>query len=174
MKNFVRENDLDEAWVYGLVRQESRFISHARSSVGAAGLMQVMPNTASWIAKRTGFGEFQTNMIHQLETNIQFGTWYLKHVLDKMNGQPVMATAAYNAGPGRAKRWADNNTLEGAVYTETIPFNETRDYVQKVMGNAQYYARQLGTQQKPLSQRLGAIPGKESEENIEQSVQGEP
>lgn len=174
MKNFARENDLDEAWVYGLVRQESRFISHARSSVGAAGLMQVMPATASWIAKRIGFGEYQTNMIHQLSTNIQFGTWYLKHVLEKMNGQPVMATAAYNAGPGRAKRWADNNPLEGAIYTETIPFNETRDYVQKVMGNAQYYARQLGTQQKPLSQRLGAIPSKESEQNIEQSVQGEP
>lgn len=174
LKNFARENDLDEAWVYGLIRQESRFISHARSSVGAAGLMQVMPATASWIAKQTGFTGYQTNMIHQLETNIRFGSWYLKHVLDKMRGQPVMATAAYNAGPGRAKRWADQTPLEGAIYTETIPFNETRDYVQKVMGNAQYYARQLGTQQKPLSQRLGAIPGKESEENIEQSVQGEP
>ncbi len=174
MKNFARENDLDEAWVYGLVRQESRFVSYARSSVGAAGLMQVMPNTAKWIAKRIGFGDYQTNMIHQLSTNIQFGTWYLKHVLEKMGGQPVMATAAYNAGPGRAKRWADKAPLEGAVYTETIPFNETRDYVQKVMGNAQYYARQLGTPSKPLSQRLGTISSKDSEENIDQSVEGEP
>lgn len=162
MQSYVRENQLDEAWVYGLIRQESRFIAQASSGVGAAGLMQVMPATARWIAKRIGFGQYHDNMIHQLATNIQFGTYYLRHVLESMNGQSVMATAAYNAGPGRAKRWADKTPLEGAVYTETIPFNETRDYVKKVMGNAQYYARRLGMQTQPISQRLGTIAGSEA------------
>lgn len=162
MQSYARENQLDEAWVYGLIRQESRFIAQARSGVGAAGLMQVMPATARWIAKRIGFGQYHDNMIHQLATNIQFGTYYLRHVLESMNGQSVMATAAYNAGPGRAKRWADKTPLEGAVYTETIPFNETRDYVKKVMGNAQYYTRRLGLQAQPLSQRLGTIAGSDA------------
>ncbi len=162
MQAYSKENQLDEAWVYGLIRQESRFIARARSGVGAAGLMQVMPATARWIAKRIGFGQYHDNMIHQLTTNIQFGTYYLRHVLESMNGQPVMATAAYNAGPGRAKRWADKAPLEGAVYTETIPFNETRDYVKKVMGNAQYYARRLGTQAQTLTQRLGTVGGADS------------
>jgi soluble lytic murein transglycosylase len=162
MQSYAKENQLDEAWVYGLIRQESRFITQARSGVGAAGLMQVMPATARWIAKRIGFGQYHDNMIHQLNTNIQFGTYYLRHVLESMNGQPVMATAAYNAGPGRAKRWADNQPMEGAIYTETIPFNETRDYVKKVMGNAQYYARRLGTKIQTLTQRLGTIAGADS------------
>lgn len=162
MQSYAKENQLDEAWVYGLIRQESRFITQARSGVGAAGLMQVMPATARWIAKRIGFGQYQDNMIHQLNTNIQFGTYYLRHVLESMNGQSVMATAAYNAGPGRAKRWADSQPMEGAIYTETIPFNETRDYVKKVMGNAQYYARRLGTKIQTLSQRLGTIAGADS------------
>lgn len=157
MQNYVRENQLDEAWVYGLIRQESRFVSEAHSGMGASGLMQVMPATAKWIAKKIGFGRFQTNMIHQLETNIQFGTYYLRHILDVMNGQSVMATAAYNAGPGRAKRWVDDTPLEGAIYIETIPFLETRDYVKKVMSNAQYYAQRLGTQVQPIKQRLGTV-----------------
>ncbi len=144
MKNYARENQLDEAWVYGLVRQESRFISESRSGVGAAGLMQLMPATARWIAKKIGFGQYQGNMIHELDTNIQFGTYYLRHILEVTNGQSVMATAAYNAGPGRAKRWVDDKPLEGAIYIETIPFLETRDYVKKVMSNAQYYAQRLG------------------------------
>jgi soluble lytic murein transglycosylase len=157
VQNYARENQLDEAWVYGLVRQESRFVSEAHSGMGATGLMQLMPATAKWIAKKIGFGQFQTNMIHQLETNIQFGTYYLRHILDVMNGQSVMATAAYNAGPGRAKRWVDDTPLEGAIYIETIPFFETRDYVKKVMSNAQYYAQRLGTQVQSIKQRLGTV-----------------
>jgi len=157
MKNYARENQLDEAWVYGLVRQESRFISESRSGVGAAGLMQLMPATAKWIAKKIGFGQYQTNMIHELNTNIQFGTYYLRHILEVTNGQSVMATAAYNAGPGRAKRWVDDKPLEGAIYIETIPFLETRDYVKKVMSNAQYYAQRLGMQMQTITQRLGTV-----------------
>ncbi len=159
MQNYARENGLDEAWVYGLIRQESRFISHAKSGVGAAGLMQVMPATAKWIAKRIGVNSFSHNMINELDTNIQFGTHYLRYTLDKMGGQPVMATAAYNAGPSRAKRWRDVQPMEGAIYAETIPFNETRNYVEKVMSNAHYYSHQVGIKIQTLKQRLGQIAG---------------
>lgn len=157
MQNYVRENGLDEAWVYGLIRQESRFISYARSGVGARGLMQVMPTTAKWIANRLGIKGYNHGMINQLETNIQFGTHYLRYVLDRMGGQSLMATAAYNAGPGRALRWADEKPMEGAIYAETIPFSETRNYVQKVMSNAYFYAHQLGTRIDTIKGRLGTV-----------------
>jgi soluble lytic murein transglycosylase len=143
--------------VYGLIRQESRFISYARSGVGASGLMQIMPTTAKWIARRIGVNDYHHGMMDQIETNIQFGTYYLRHVLDVSSSQAVMATAAYNAGPGRAKRWAGSTVLEGAVYIETIPFGETRDYVKKVMSNAQFYAQRLGLAKQALKTRLGNV-----------------
>lgn len=161
MDSFVRDNQLDEAWVYGLIRQESRFVSIARSGVGASGLMQVMPATAKWIAKRMGMSDYHPGLIHRAETNIQLGTYYLRHVLDEMNGQSVMATAAYNAGPSRPKRWADDKPMEGAIYAETIPFTETRDYVQKVMANAYFYAHRLGQKLQTLKQRIGVVVGRQ-------------
>lgn len=158
MLGHVRDNSLDEAWVYGLIRQESRFVSNAKSRVGASGLMQVMPATAKWIAKRLGLsGSYRPHMITQLDTNLQFGTHYLRYTLDRMGGQELMATAAYNAGPGRPKRWAASRPLEGAIYAEGIPFTETRDYVKKVMSNAYFYAQQLGTRNITLKQRLGIV-----------------
>lgn len=160
MRTYARERDLDEAWVYGLIRQESRFIQMAHSSVGASGLMQLMPGTAQWVAKRLGLKKFRRNLVNQVDTNIALGTYYLKYVLDVNDGQPVLATAAYNAGPVRAKRWKDDKALEGAVYAESIPFTETRDYVQKVMSNATYYANRFGQQLLALKQRLGVIAGK--------------
>ena len=163
MKAYARENDLDEAWVYGLIRQESRFITYAKSGVGASGLMQVMPATAKWIAKRLGIKRFKPSTINQLETNIRFGTHYLRYSLDRMDGQSLMATAGYNAGPSRPKRWAAAQPLEGAIYAETIPFSETRDYVKKVMSNAYYYAQRLGSKAQTLKQRLGVVPGSGSE-----------
>lgn len=155
MQRYARSNGLDEAWVYGLIRQESRFVGYARSSAGASGMMQIMPATAKWIAKRIGMSDYHPGMINRLDTNLQFGTYYLRYVLDQMGGQPLMATAAYNAGPGRAKRWNDGQTQEGAIYVETIPFSETRGYVQKVMSNAYFYAHQLGVKLQSLKQRLG-------------------
>jgi len=159
MQSFAREQGLDEAWVYGITRQESRFMHYAKSGVGASGLMQVMPATATWIAKRMGLDGYRNDMIHQLDTNIQLGTYYLRYTLDLMAGQTLMATAAYNAGPGRARRWAAPQTLEGAIYAETIPFSETRGYVQKVMANAYFYAHRLGTKVQTLKQRLSVVNG---------------
>ena len=159
IKPAAKDQSIDEAWVYGITRQESRFIYSARSSVGASGLMQLMPATAKWAAKRVGMDNYNNSMIHELDTNIALGTYYLRYTLDLFNGQEVMATAAYNAGPNRAKKWAAVTPLEGAIYAETIPFSETRSYVQKVMANAHLYAYQLGLKSISLKQRLGVIPG---------------
>ncbi len=158
MKPAANEQAIDEAWVYGITRQESRFMVSAKSGVGAAGLMQLMPATAKWIASKAGVENFHQGMIHEMDTNIALGTYYLRYTLDLMNGQPVMATAAYNAGPSRAKRWKADVPLEGAIYAETIPFTETRTYVQRVMANAHLYAHQLGLKPMTLKQRLGIIP----------------
>jgi soluble lytic murein transglycosylase len=158
VKEQARDQAIDEAWVYGLTRQESRFVSNAKSGVGAAGLMQLMPATASWVAKRMGIG-YSGGMIHQQDTNIKLGTYYLRYTLDLMGGQALMATAAYNAGPGRAKRWGAGDMVEGAIYAETIPIYETRLYVQKVMANAYFYAHRLGTKVMSLKQRLGVVGG---------------
>ncbi len=152
------ENQLDEAWIFGLMRQESRFINVARSNVGAAGLMQIMPSTAHWIAKRLGIKHFNTREMQDPARNIQFGAYYLKHVQDSLDGSPVLATAAYNAGPSRAQRWRTSEPMEAAVYIESIPFDETRDYVKKVMSNAMYYAARFDQPSVLLKDRLGEIP----------------
>ena len=155
---------LDEAWVYGITRQESHFMHFAKSGVGAAGLMQLMPATAKWVAKRMGLSGYNNSMIRNLNTNIEFGTYYMRYTLDLMGGQTVMATAGYNAGPSRAKQWMATAPLEAAIYIETIPFAETRNYVQKVMANAQIYAPRLVAENnsikiQTLKSRLGIIPG---------------
>ncbi|HCA27941.1 MAG TPA: hypothetical protein DEP05_09970 [Betaproteobacteria bacterium] len=163
MTAYTRKLGLDEAWVYGLIRQESRFAAGVRSSAGAYGMMQVMPATGRWIAKRLGIRHFHQRSLIDLDTNIAFGTYYLKHVLDLMDDQTVLATAAYNAGPLRAARWRAARPMAGAVYVETIPFTETRHYVQKVMSNAVYYASSFGRRLVSLKQRLGTILGASTE-----------
>lgn len=156
----ARENEIDEAWVFGLMRQESRFINFARSGVGASGLMQVMPATARWIAKRLGIRRFDPGEMQEPAKNIQFGAYYLKYVQTSLDGSPVLATAAYNAGPSRAQRWRDTQPMEAAIYIESIPFAETRDYVKKVMSNAMYYAMRFGQPSVLLKDRLGSIPAR--------------
>jgi soluble lytic murein transglycosylase len=160
---------VDEAWVYGLIRQESRFMTEAKSRVGAAGLMQLMPATARWAATRVGLKPHETKNLTDVPVNLALGTFYLKHVLDDL-GHPVLATAAYNAGPGRARRWRADAALEGAIYAETIPFNETRDYVKNVMANTWYYARQSGNAKIRLTDMLGRVPGKQGREGSASSL----
>jgi len=155
-----RQVQLDEAWVYGLMRQESRFQSEVRSSAGAMGLMQLMPATAKWVAQRIGMANFQQSMVTDIETNIRLGTYYLRYVYDLLDSSPVLASAAYNAGPGRARQWRAATPMEGAIYAESIPLNETRDYVKKVLANAAYYAIQLKSQSHSLKERLGIIPAR--------------
>ena len=153
----ARDQALDEAWVYGLMRQESRFITSAKSTVGAAGLMQLMPATAKWVARKIGLKDFHHGQVHDTETNLLLGTSYMRIVMESLDNHPVLASAAYNAGPGRARRWRGDRTLEGAIYAESIPFNETRDYVKKVMSNAVYYAALFDGKPQSLKQRLGVV-----------------
>jgi soluble lytic murein transglycosylase len=131
----ARTRELEEPWVLGVIRQESRFITGARSSTGATGLMQVMRNTARWVVQRTHMKGFSWTRLSDPSVNAALGTYYLRHVLDQFDGNPVVAAAAYNAGPSRARQWRGTEPIEGAIFAETIPFGETRDYVKKVMAN---------------------------------------
>jgi soluble lytic murein transglycosylase len=149
--------DLDPAYVYGLIRQESRFVTDARSGVGAAGLMQVMPNTARWTAKKIGLSGFTVEQLNDHEVNIAIGSGYLKLILDDFGGSLPMAAAAYNAGPGRPRNWRNGPVLEGAIWAENIPFLETRDYVKKVLSNTTNYAALLTGQAQSLKARLGSV-----------------
>ena len=148
---------LDPAYVYGLIRQESRFITDARSHVGASGLMQVMPATAKWTAKKIGLVNFTPAQINDRDTNIAIGTGYLKLVLDDFAGSMPLAAAAYNAGPGRPRNWRNGPILEAAIWAENVPFAETRDYVKKVLSNTTNYAAILTGQPQSLKARLGSI-----------------
>ena len=148
---------LDPAYVYGLIRQESRFIMDARSHVGASGLMQVMPATAKWTAKKMGMTSFTPEQISDKEVNVAIGTGYLKLVLDDFGGSMPMAAAAYNAGPGRPRKWREGPVLEGAIWAENVPFQETRDYVKKVLSNTTNYAALITGQPQSLKARLGSV-----------------
>ena len=158
-RSYAQDLGLDEAWIYGLMRQESRFASAAKSGVGAHGLMQLMPDTARWVARKLHL-HYHPTMTDQIGGNVQLGTFYLKHVLDSLDDNEVLATAAYNAGPGRARQWQAATPLEAAIYVEGIPFFETRDYVRKVMTNAVYYSRNFGKSRQTLTQRMGVIPAR--------------
>ena len=166
---------LDPAYVYGLIRQESRFVTDARSGVGASGLMQVMPATAKWTARKIGLTGFTPNQITDRDTNIAIGTGYLKLVLDSFEGSMPLAAAAYNAGPSRSRRWRAPNdgsgpVLEGAIWAENVPFNETRDYVKKVLSNTTNYAALITGQPQSLKARLGTVGPRSAnapEENLE-------
>ncbi len=142
----ARDSGVDAAVLYGLIRQESRFIMDARSSVGASGLMQLMPATAKWTAKKVGL-DYRPDMITDPGVNLHLGAAYLKRVLDEFGGSLAMAAAAYNAGPGRPRKWREGVApMEPAAWAETIPFNETRDYVKKVLANSVVYAALLAPQ----------------------------
>lgn len=153
----ARTRELEEPWVLGLIRQESRFITRARSSAGATGLMQVMRDTARWVVRRTRMKGFSWARLSEPNVNAALGTYYLRHVLDQFDGNPVLAAAAYNAGPTRARQWRGSEPIEGAIFAETIPFGETRDYVKNVMANTFYYAAVLGAEATPLKTRLGVV-----------------
>jgi soluble lytic murein transglycosylase len=153
----ARDINLDPAYVYGLIRQESRFVMDARSSVGASGLMQVMPATARWTARKMGMAAFSVDQLNERETNIAIGTGYLKLVLDDFDGSMPLAAAAYNAGPRRPRAWRNGPVIEAAAWTENVPFGETRDYVKKVLANTTTYAAILTGQPQSLKARLGMV-----------------
>jgi soluble lytic murein transglycosylase len=156
---------LDPAVVFGIVRQESRFVMEARSGVGASGLMQIMPATATWTAKKIGLSGFSLGQLNEQDTNLTLGTSYLKLLLDDFQASLPMAAAAYNAGPSRSRRWrgtdADSPTLEAAIWMENIPFNETRGYVQHVVANTVNYAARITNKPQTVAKHLLPIGPKD-------------
>lgn len=155
----AQERGLDPALVFGLIRQETRFMPLLRSSAGATGLMQLMPATARWTARKIGL-DLRSDQVTDIDTNLRLGTTYLKLVLDDFAGSQPMAAAAYNAGPGRPRRWREGPAVEPAAWAENIPFNETRDYVKKVLGNAVVYSHLMEQPSPPpLRARLGLSIG---------------
>ena len=152
------EVGLDAAYMYGLIRQESRFIVAARSHVGASGLMQVMPATAAWTARKLKIA-YTPDLITDRDTNLRLGAGYLKLVLDDFQGAQAMAAAAYNAGPGRPRRWREGARVDAAAWVENVPFTETRDYVKKVLSNAVVYGHLLHGKPLSIKNRLGSTIG---------------
>src|SRR5213594_3520125 len=156
-QEYAKTHGVDPALVLGLVRQESRFLQESRSSAGATGLMQLMPRTARYVAAKLGLRNYRPHHVGEVQTNVGLGTGYLKLVLNQV-GHPILASTAYNAGPARARRWRDSRPLEGAIYVETIPISETRDYVKNVMANSVFYAAVLENKLTPIKARLGTVP----------------
>jgi soluble lytic murein transglycosylase len=124
--------------------------------------MQVMPETAKYVARKIGLVSFNPREVNDIGTNIQLGTNYLNMVLKDLDGSQALATAAYNAGPGRPRAWRSTLTrpVEGAIFAETIPFTETRGYVKNVLSNATYYAALFEGKPQSLKARLGVIAPK--------------
>jgi soluble lytic murein transglycosylase len=148
---------VDEALVYSVMRQESRFSPSVASGVGARGLMQVMPSTGSWLAGQLGWSNFSADWLDEPQRNVTLGARYLKQLKADLVGSTVQAVAAYNAGPGRAVSWRGTQPMEGAIYAESIPIDETRDYVKRVMTASLHYDNLLGHAPQRLAARLGVV-----------------
>lgn len=154
----AEKRQLDPAWVYALVRSESAFIEDVKSPAGAIGLMQVMPQTGREVARNIGIKNFRTVHLEQAEKNVPIGSTYLKQMLDRFMGNMILATAAYNAGPGRVKSWLPaSGCVEPDIWVERIPFNETRKYVRRVMFFASIYDWRLNQKVLPLKERMQSI-----------------
>jgi soluble lytic murein transglycosylase len=155
----AQQNNLDPDWVYGVLRQESAFMTDARSHAGALGLMQLMPRTGQLTARRIGLPLPGTYAILQVDTNVKLGTSYLRQVLDQYRGHQTLATASYNAGPHRVRQWLpESGALDAPAWVESIPFNETRNYVKNVMGFTAIYGQRLKGLFTRLRERMPEVP----------------
>ena len=148
---------IDPAWIFGVMRRESAYIRDIKSGAGAVGLMQLMPNTAKYVAKLQGDKNWRGDLTNA-STNINFGAFYLRHVMDKFEDHQVLATASYNAGPHRIDKWLGNRTQDADIWIDTIPFTETRRYVRAVMAYAAIYEFHLTGESSRLSTKLRPIP----------------
>ena len=157
----ARAKDLDPAWMYAIVRQESAFIADARSPAGALGLMQIMPGTGRKIGRGLDKPLKSRDQLLDADVSLEFGSTYLRTLLDQLNEHPVLAAAAYNAGPHRVERWrpAEHN-VSADLWIENIPYRETREYVRRVLAYTAIYEQRLGRKSVRLSQRLTPIPSR--------------
>ena len=138
------------ALMHAIIRQESEFYAGARSSAGALGLMQIMPKTAKYLAGRVGLKYDKRRMLKDEVYNIRLGTKYVQELLKSFRGSVVLSIAAYNAGPGSVKRWIKSygdprrRGIDPLVWIEMIPYEETRNYVRRVLSNELVYRSILG------------------------------
>lgn len=154
----AKENALDMAWVYAVIRQESAFMRDARSPVGALGLMQLMPATARHVARRQlKITPPPRRRLLDPTLNIRLGSAYLSELKERLEGNPVLATAAYNAGPHRVSRWLPEDGLDADIWVELIPFNETRKYLRRVMSYTVIYDKRLGREPLRLKERMKPV-----------------
>jgi soluble lytic murein transglycosylase len=173
LEQAAKTQGVDLAWAYGITRQESAFMSDVRSRAGALGLMQLMPATGRLVARKIGLRLRRTRDILDVETNVSLGTAYLRQMLDKFDGNYMLATAAYNAGPGRSVRWAaKNGCMPADMWVEMIPFNETRKYVRRVLFYTSIFEARLGQRSRPL--RLKLSPNKNCPYNYTRREQDNP
>ena len=145
--------------MFGLVRAESAFIEDISSPVGALGLMQVMPRTGRSVAKKIGIKNFKKSKLRRAETNVPIGSAYMKMMLNKFNGNIILATAAYNAGPHRVLKWLPKKVCaeNPDIWIELIPFNETRKYVRRVLYFSIVYDWRFKMAIKPMKDRMAQI-----------------
>lgn len=153
--------NIDPDWIYGVLRQESAFVSDARSEAGALGLMQLMPQTGRQTGRRLNISIPNNRAILKVDTNVRLGTSYLKTVLDVNQGHEVLATASYNAGPNRVRQWLpETRALDADVWVDSVPYNETRNYIKNVMAFTAVYAHRLESTLRRLQVRMPPVfPG---------------
>ncbi len=139
IEHYAEQYHVDPLLVISVIRAESKFLPYSQSHKGALGLMQLMPDTADWIAETLGDGAFDQSELREPEKNIQYGTWYIAS-LQKEFQDIELVLAAYNGGRGHVNEWIRTEQLKvDDLNTEDIPFRETREYVQRVMDNYEKY-----------------------------------
>ena len=159
----ARHQRLDLPWVYAIVRQESAFQPDARSKSGALGLMQIMPRTGREIAGKLNKKLRNKHQLLDTDLNVRFGSSYLRTLLDTLGNHPILATAAYNAGPNAVKKWLPKDKeMPADRWIESVPYTQTREYLRRVFAYTAIYENRLQTGPTPLSGRLTAIPSKKT------------
>jgi len=153
----AKKQGIEASWVYGVLRQESGFMADARSGAGALGLMQLMPQTGRLTARHLKFRIRSNKELLNVQKNIRLGSAYLRRMLDANDGNGVLATASYNAGPYRVKKWLPNQEMPADIWVETIPYNETRNYVRRVMSYTVIYDKKLGREPGLMPSRMPII-----------------
>ena len=158
IQHHTGQNDLDPSWVLGLMRSESAMAEDAISSAGARGLMQITPATARQLSRRHGLNYSGPDQLLQAEFNIQLGTTYLRDLLDDYGNNPVLAAGAYNAGPRAVERWLDGSgPTDAAMWIETLPYFETREYIPRVLAFSTIYDWRLAQPVTRVSSRMPTV-----------------
>jgi len=158
INRYAGKNSLDPGWILALIRQESMFVADAKSPAGALGVMQIMPDTGRKIASLLGEHFPDPSLLLSPEKNIKYGTCYLKMRLDDLQRNPVLASAAYNAGPRMVKKWLpQEGSIPADIWVEIIPFTETRNYIEKIFINKAVYRQRLGLEPERISDQMPIV-----------------